>query len=209
MKILAVWPLIICLSTVVSASIKLNKQSGFIKKAQFQESRGLLQSQGLILRKNCNIQVRFSDETISLTDYLNRIAAYNRDAMKIEKMVIADSLCGDAYFLEFTVSGFWNDIQAKVEFYVQTLTQESQERLFTTITSNYSAKGLPQCLLDDMFFTEAPMSFNYHYDPDFTTVAIPVSFKPVPSGYACSGYIERPMTSCWNIEKPYGDLRKY
>ena len=174
-----------------------------VSSARAASPEAVRSDQGLILHVPSSMQSELeAAPTRSLDDFLDYTMAYDRQLMKIEKSVIKDGQCGDVYFLDFKVRGFWSEVQAELDFYVQTLTRGQQERLYDAIKKNYPTKGLPKCLRQDQFEQDFA-SYSYHYDPDFTTVNIPVASVAVPAGYPCAGQVLRPLTSCWDIKDPY------
>lgn len=171
--------------------------------------RFLIQDNKLVLTPFVQPAQTTAPTTMSLADYLNAIHAYNLNQVSFSKssIVSADPTCGSSYYVDVKVRGFWNNIQAQMDFYVQTLTPQSQTRLFNALQTNYAKRGLPACLSQDQFVTQSDPSsiiiYSYHYDPDFTTVNIPADWKPVPAKFNC-GNVERPITNCWNLSNPYG-----
>jgi hypothetical protein len=147
-----------------------------------------------------------AEKTLSLQSYLHN--AYDMSRLRVEKSVVADKKCGDAYFLSVIVPSFWNSVQAETEYYVQTMTKESQDRLYDAIKTNLAVRGLPACLLQDQFYApniNFPISYIYHYNPDYTTVSISGKMQDIPSGQLCSGVGQRQYTSCLNVQDPYGN----
>ena len=138
-----------------------------------------------------------------LRDILHKAQVYTD--MTMSKEIIPGDWGYDYYVLNFKFRGFWNDVQAELVFYTQTLTEEQLKRISIAIDQNYATKGFPQCLLDDMFNTKYAVSYNYHSDPDYTTVYVASKISPPPAGYPAAPNSRRPWTQCVLTEKLYND----
>jgi hypothetical protein len=157
---------------------------------------------GKVLHRNVSPAL-VQSPTQSLETYLR--SAYDLKHLLVEKSVSQDKTCGDAYFVELKARSFLNNVQVEMDYYVQTLTKQSQDRLYDAIKANYETKGLPKCLLQDQFYmpNSGIIIYAYNYDPDYTTVNVPVIVGPIPQDMPCAKEIQRPVTSCWNVEDPY------